>query len=89
MQAMASDVLPEKWQEIWGTMNAGDLTATESYGPSLEEWLQEVYFDRTGPHDLTKVDIVRLGQVIGRLLRFEPSTRASAREVLDDPWFNE
>lgn len=39
--------------------------------------------------DLTREDIARLGQIIGKLLQFEPSARASARQVLDDPWFNE
>jgi hypothetical protein len=39
--------------------------------------------------DLAREDIVRLGQIVGRLLHFEPSAGASARQVLDDPWFNE
>ncbi|KAJ6114186.1 protein kinase [Penicillium capsulatum] len=89
MQEMASDDLPERWQEAWDTMNAGDGIATESTGHNLQEWLEEVYFDGPQSPDLTREDIVRLGQIIGRLLQFEPWTRASARQVLDDPWFNE
>ncbi|OJD15291.1 CMGC protein kinase [Emergomyces pasteurianus Ep9510] len=89
MREMASDDLPKRWQGIWDTMNAGDGRATENTGPSLQEWLEEVYFEGLESPDLTREDIVRLGQIIGRLLQFEPSARASARQVLDDPWFNE
>jgi len=86
---MASDDLPERWQKMWDTMNVGEDTITESAGSPLQEWLEEVYFDGRRSPDLTREDIARLGHIIGLLLRFEPSTRASARQVLDDPWFNE
>lgn len=69
-------------------MNAGTI-ATENTGLNLQEWLEEVYFDDQPSPDLTREDIVRLGHVVGRLLHFEPSARASARQVLNDPWFNE
>ncbi|CAG8060136.1 unnamed protein product [Penicillium nalgiovense] len=48
-----------------------------------------VYFDSPLNPDFTREDIVRLAQIVGRLLHFEPSARASARQVLSDPWFNE
>jgi hypothetical protein len=89
MREMATDELPERWQDQLNTMNTGDVMATETVGPNLQEWLEEVYFDGPLSPDLTREDIVRLGQIIERLLRFEPSARASARQVLDDPWFNE
>lgn len=89
MREMASDDLPERWQEMSDAMDAGDSIATESPGPQLQEWLEEVYFDSPQSADLTREDIVSLGRIIGRLLCFEPSARASARQVLDDPWFNE
>lgn len=85
---MASDDIPERWQGIWDTMNTGDGRATENTGSNLQEWLEEVYFEGLKSPDLTREDIVRLGQIIGKLLKFEPSARASARQVLDDPWFN-
>lgn len=88
MQEMASDDLPKRWQKIWDTMDKGDVTA-ESPGPNLHEWLEEVYFDGRRTPDLTREDITKLGEIIGRLLCFEPSARASARQILDDPWFNE
>ena len=84
---MASDDLPRRWHEIWNGMD-GDEDIVEP-GPNLQEWLEEVYFGDTKEHDLTAEDIARLGQIIARLLRFEPNARVSAREVLDDAWFHE
>ncbi|CAI7596318.1 unnamed protein product [Penicillium glandicola] len=89
MREMASDSLPERWQEIWDKMNTDDGGTAESTGPNLQDWLEEVYFDSPQSPDLTREDVARLGQIIGRLLLFEPSKRASAREILDDPWFAE
>ena len=91
MQEMASDDLPKRWQSIWETMNKGDAMTTESSdsAPTLQEWLEELYFDGRGTSDLTREDIRRLGEIIGSLLYFEPSSRASARQILDDPWFTE
>lgn len=87
MREMATDSLPKRWQGVWDTMNAEE--GIESSGPNLQEWLEDVYFNSPLSPDLTREDIVRLGQIVGRLLHFEPSARASARDVLNDPWFNE
>lgn len=70
-------------------MDKEDGVTAESPGPNLQEWLEELYFNRRQIPDLPREDIVRLRKIIGRLLCFEPSARASAREILDDPWFNE
>jgi hypothetical protein len=64
-------------------------TETERLGPNLQEWLHEVNFKASLPQDLDGSDIERLGQIIARLLCLEPSARASAREVLDDPSLNQ
>lgn len=89
MHEMASDDLPKRWQKIWDKMDKGDGVTAESPGTNLQEWLEELYFDGRQLPDLTREDIVRLGKTIGSLLCFEPSARASARQILDDPWFNE
>jgi serine/threonine-protein kinase SRPK3 len=87
MLETASDGLPERWHHKWRTMDSawkGDRTEN-----SLQEWLEETYFDGVRKADLTKEDIVKVGALVRRLLRFEPSTRASAQEILQDPWFGE
>lgn len=88
MQDLASDDLPHRWLEIWDGMSAEGGLPLET-GPGLQEWLEEVYFDAPQRPDLTKDDVSRLGGIIGKLLLFEPSARASARQVLSDPWFSE
>lgn len=86
---MATDELPKRWQHAWNTMNTGGTRATESTRPNLQEWLEDEYFDSPLSPDLTREDIVRLGQIVGRLLHFESSARASVKQFLDDPWFSE
>ncbi|KAJ5322394.1 hypothetical protein N7452_010683 [Penicillium brevicompactum] len=89
MREMAGDNLPERWHDKWKRMSAGGYSTAEEPGPNLQEWLDEVYFDHPQSPDLTREDVARLGQIIGTLLQFEPSARASAGQVLDDPWFEE
>ena len=89
MRNMASDDLPERWHERWNTMNANDEKTPESDVYNLQEWLEECYFDSPQRPYFPREDIARLGQIIGKLLLFEPSSRASASEVLNDPWFDE
>ncbi|OQE05541.1 hypothetical protein PENVUL_c023G08309 [Penicillium vulpinum] len=89
MREMVSDELPERWHKIWDMMNADDGETPEGTAPNLQEWLEEVYFESPQSPDLTRDDIARLGQIIGRVLLFEPSARASARQILEDPWFDE
>ncbi|PYI06038.1 serine protein kinase [Aspergillus sclerotiicarbonarius CBS 121057] len=85
MQEMASDTLPTRWHGKWKKMDNG--RTAETPGPALQEWLEEMYFDGERKEDLTREDVSKLGRILGRLLRFEPYSRASAREILDDPWF--
>jgi serine/threonine-protein kinase SRPK3 len=85
MLETASDALPERWQQKWRTMDStwtGDKTEN-----SLQEWLGDTYFDGVRREDLTREDMVKVGALVSRLLRFESSTRGEAREVLEDPWF--
>ncbi|KAF2492953.1 kinase-like protein [Lophium mytilinum] len=87
MLETASDELPERWQQKWRTMDSawtGDKTEN-----NLQEWLEETYFDGVRKEDLTREDIIKVGTLVSRLLRFEPSTRASAQEILQDPWFGD
>jgi serine/threonine-protein kinase SRPK3 len=84
MLETASDELPERWQHKWRIMDStwtGDKTKN-----TLQEWLEESYFDGVRKEDLTREDIVTVGKLVGKLLRFEPETRTSAQEILQDPW---
>ena len=85
MLEMASDELPERWQQIWRVMDSA--SPGEKSGYTLQEWLEEMYFDGERNEDLTREDILKVGELVRRMLRFEPSLRASAREILQDSWF--
>ncbi|GLB05557.1 hypothetical protein AtubIFM57258_000846 [Aspergillus tubingensis] len=87
MQEMAGEALPDRWVPLWKSMRGEDVT--EYGGPGLQEWLEEMYFDGERKEDLSKDDIVELGRIIRKLLRFEPGARASVEEILDEPWFRD
>lgn len=79
------DDLPDRWLPQWKAMMRAEPRGEP--GQTLQEWLEEVYFDEEAHADFTRQDILKVGQLIGKLLRFEPSARASARDLLQDPWF--
>ena len=85
MLEMASDELPERWQQTWRAMDSASPGEKSDY--TLQEWLEEMYFDGERNEDLTRKDILKVGDLVRRMLRFEPSARASAREILQDSWF--
>ena len=85
MLEMTSDEMPERWQQTWRSMDSA--SPGEKSGYMLQEWLEEMYFDRERNEDLTREDILKVGELVRRMLRFEPSVRASAREILQDSWF--
>ncbi|EAU31292.1 conserved hypothetical protein [Aspergillus terreus NIH2624] len=84
MQEMTNETLPENWLDQWRKMS-GDYSG-DSAGPGLQDWLEEMYFDGERKADLTGDDIVQLGRIISKLLQFEPSARASVKEIVNDPW---
>ena len=46
-----------------------------------------MYFDKEKRQDLSKEDIIRVGALVGSMIRLEPSARASVNTVLQDAWF--
>ncbi|KAM4064680.1 kinase [Hirsutella rhossiliensis] len=86
MMEFATDELPSRWQAKWQAMQKyvprGDDSCT------LQQWLEEVYFDDNEHPDFSREDIVRVGGLIKRMLKFEPSLRDTARDALADPWFD-
>jgi hypothetical protein len=87
MLESTDDYLPERWHEKYRTI-VGDWTGEKSDN-HLQEWLEEIYFDNRKRQYFTRQDIVKIGKLVGMLLRFEPSMRASADEILRDPWFED
>lgn len=55
----------------------------------LQSWLSKVYFHKRKFQDLSREDIEKVGDVVRKLLVFEPGDRASAADVLRDPWFHD
>jgi hypothetical protein len=54
---------------------------------TLQEWLETVYFDNERHCELTKQDTEKISELVGRLLRWEPAQRSSAKDIANDPWF--
>lgn len=85
MLETASDDLPERWQQKWRAMDntrTGDRTEN-----NFQAWLEESYFDGVRREDFTREEIVKVGALVSKMLRFESSTRTSAQKILEDPWF--
>ncbi|KAF4463879.1 CMGC SRPK kinase [Fusarium albosuccineum] len=86
MMGFATDGLPSRWQTKWETMQKCLSEEDDSY--TLQEWLEEVYFDDLKHTEFTKEDIASVARLIDRMLKFEPSLRATASDTLADVWFN-
>ena len=87
MLESASDTLPERWHQKWQDM---DNTSTDGKTESdLQQWLEQTYSDSQRDEDLSREEIAKVGALVSRLLHFEPSTRASARQILQDLWFGD
>lgn len=83
MLQVATYPLPDIW---WKARTAMQNDHTKSYsGHSLQSWLKDIYFDYRLEQGLAREDIVALGEIVSRMLRFELGTRASTREMLEDP----
>ena len=87
MVKTASDELPDRWQQAWDNMTNASLG--EISRCTLQEWLDEMYFDGERNGELSREAILKVGELVRRMLLFEPSKRASARELLQDSWFSE
>lgn len=86
MIELIDDELPSRWQAKWQAMQ-GTPTQPDDDGMKLHSWLEEVYFDSNKKPEFTKNDIKRAAELIARLMRFEPSLRATPNEILAESWF--
>jgi serine/threonine-protein kinase SRPK3 len=73
--------------KTWHSMD--NASPEENSGYTLLEWLEEIYFDEERTHDLTQDDILKVGKLVQSMLKFEPSRRASATEIIQDSLFKE
>lgn len=85
MLETVSDDLPDRWKMDWHAMEKS-LDESDPTS-SLQEWLEEMYFDGERRADLSREDILHVGALIRSMLRMETSARASAKEVVQDAWF--
>lgn len=86
MLEIANDELPERWQQTWRAMDSA--SPGEKSGYTLQQWLEEMYFDGERNSELTQEDILKVGKLVQSMLQFEHLKRASAKEILRNSWFN-
>ena len=87
MMDLTSDALPKRWKGQWPATEAASMSGNERH--TLQSWLSKVYFDKRKCQDLSPEDIENVGDIVRKLLVFEPGDRASAADVLRDPWFHD
>lgn len=83
MLDFCSDQLPSRWRKKWQAMKKDSVNDDPC---TLQQWLEEVYFDNEYPCEFTRNDIAHISRIVGQLLRFEPSNRARTDEFLIDSW---
>lgn len=86
MMDLTSDTLPERWKGQWPATKAASVFGNT--GQTLQSWLEKVYLEGNKSKDFSQKDIEKVGEIVGQLLVFEPNARASAADVLRDPWFH-
>ncbi|KAF4996624.1 hypothetical protein FGRMN_4370 [Fusarium graminum] len=85
MIELTSDELPSRWQAKWRAMREdvpqidGDFT--------LHKWLEEVYFDNDKQAEFTAEEIARIAEATARMLKLDPSLRATPGEILAHNYF--
>ncbi|KAI1279500.1 kinase-like domain-containing protein [Xylaria sp. FL0933] len=84
----SSEELPGRWQEKLQSLKDGLPDVADS-PMGLQQWLEEVYFLPERHPEFTQQDIAKIGELVRRLLRLEPSLRSSAKDIANDPWFRE
>ncbi|KAM0209687.1 hypothetical protein ACHAQD_011028 [Fusarium lateritium] len=75
MMELTSDELPLRWQAKWQSMQDGVPRNDGTY--TLQRWLEEVYFNNDKHAELTKEDLTMIGDVMGCMLKLEPSARVT------------
>ena len=96
MTEYVKDTVPERWQEQceqnlkeYAAFAAAYATGEEGDAKvqTLQEMFEQIYFDGPRTAKFRKKDVRAIGKLVAQLLKFEPGSRATARDLLDDPWF--
>ncbi|KAM5376126.1 hypothetical protein ACJA88_007237 [Fusarium oxysporum] len=85
MIELIDDELPSRWQVKWQETKREASQEKDDW--TLQSWMEEVSFDDDKPPEFTRREIRVVAKLIARLMRFEPSTRATPSELLADSWF--
>lgn len=81
------DQLPGRWREKLDAVGVGRTVSISDTPCTLLDWLEDIYFDDNKVSEFTRQDIARVCELVTRMLKFEPSSRASATEIISDPRF--
>ncbi|KAF2218775.1 kinase-like domain-containing protein [Elsinoe ampelina] len=89
--------LPKRWDELHRKLPpVGELHLTaediaDGWGKTytLDEWVDACYYHRDSPQDLGSGGLDDLKRILRSLLRYEPSERATAAEIVQDPFFHD
>lgn len=86
MREFATDEIPERWMKKWQILS--EKTPDGEPTTTLREWLKEVYAHDDRRPEISDHDLDKLSELVGLMLKLEPSSRPTAREILDNPFFN-
>jgi serine/threonine-protein kinase SRPK3 len=86
MMDLTSDALLKRWKGQWPATETASMSGNT--GHTLQSWLEKAYLEGNKSKDFSQKDIEKVGEIVGQLLVFEPNARASAADVLRDPWFH-
>jgi hypothetical protein len=84
MMELIDDELPSRWQAKWREMERKALYDEDIW--TLQSWMEEVYFDKDKHPELTRDKVRAAAKLIARLMKLEPSLRATPTDILADPW---
>lgn len=96
MEELATDGLPKGW------IGAANLLKEDSEGSdqvrgereqavgtlALQHWLEEIYFEEGKKNELSLEDIRKVGELVSKMLWFEPSSRVTASTLLENTWLS-
>ncbi|GAW13039.1 hypothetical protein ANO14919_024170 [Xylariales sp. No.14919] len=88
MMEFCGDELPDRWREKLDAVGVGRTGSINNASCTLLDWLEDIYFDDNKMSEFTRQDIARVCELVTRMLKFKPSSRASAKEIISDLWFN-